>query len=283
MMEIDGHTGIMGLIGNPVEHTYSPLIQNTFARVMGVNMVYVPLGVREGLSEALKGAFAFGFAGMNVTVPYKLAVMPYLCGIDPAAERIGAVNTLVREEEGYRGYNTDVVGISATLERFGIDVCGRDCILIGAGGAARAVYDALSVAGADHIYLLNRSLSRARENFGSFPDVTILSLENYASIPAGKYFCVQCTSVGLPPDTGRTAIEDEDFYELVETGFDLIYNPEETEFMRRVRAHGGQAVNGMEMLLAQAAVSFALFTGTEVSEEAMEEARRALSEELCPS
>ncbi len=280
MQAVNGKTRITGLIGNPVEHTYSPLIQNIFAEALGVNVVYVPLGVREGLSEALKGAYAFGFAGMNVTVPYKLDVIPLLSGIDPAAEQIGAVNTLVYDEGGYKGYNTDAPGFLKALEHNGIDVRGRDCIMLGAGGASRAVYHSLHDSGADHIYILNRSLERARDNFEECSDVTILTPENFRSIPSGQYICIQCTSLGLPPEADRTLIEDGAFYEMVETGVDLIYNPAETEFMKRVRLAGGRAYNGMDMLLFQAAVSFELFTGVKVTGEAMEAAGLALSKVL---
>ncbi|MCR4909162.1 MAG: shikimate dehydrogenase [Lachnospiraceae bacterium] len=280
MRDIDGRTIITGLIGSPVEHTYSPLIQNTFAENLGVNAVYIPLGVKESLPDALKGAFAFGFAGMNVTVPYKQAVIPLLSGIDPVSERIGAVNTLVKDEEGYRGYNTDSTGFIRAMDKAGIDVRGRDCIILGAGGASRAVYDALHCSGADHVYVLNRSLDRARENFGQCSDVTLLSVRDYRSLPSGQYICIQCTPVGLYPDNDRTVIEDEAFYDLIEAGFDLVYRPARTEFMKRLERQGKKACNGLDMLLFQAAESFELFTGTKVTEEAMEAAEKALSKVL---
>ena len=277
-VNIDGRTKVWGLIGNPVEHTLSPFIQNTFAGITDINAVYVPLGVKEGLEEAVKGAHAFGFAGMNVTVPYKMEIMDCLSEIDEAAKNVGAVNTLKYTPEGYRGYNTDVIGFVRELEKFDISVAGQDVIVIGAGGASRAVCEGLRQLYVDHIYMLNRSLDKAREAYGDASDITLLGLEEYGRIPEGRYTCIQCTSVGLPGSEEHAAIEEDDFYSLVETGVDLIYNPSETFFMKKVKQNGGRAYNGLNMLVFQAVAAFELVHDTVLSEEAVNRVFEILKE-----
>ena len=154
MKKIDGKTRTCGLIGNPVEHTLSPLIHNTLAKDMEHNLVYVPFQVEaDAVGEAVKGAYALNLLGMNVTVPHKSAVIPYLKDIDELAGKIGAVNTLVRCEGGFKGYNTDMTGLKRAMESDGIVLEGEKVILLGAGGAARAVAFLCVHAGAEVVYL----------------------------------------------------------------------------------------------------------------------------------
>ena len=117
-MKIDGYTRTCGLFGNPVEHTMSPAIHNTLAKEMGLNLVYVPFRVPAGcMRQAVEGAFALNLLGCNVTIPYKTEVIPFLKEIDPLAERIGSVNTLVRLEDGFKGYNTDMTERMSPADR----------------------------------------------------------------------------------------------------------------------------------------------------------------------
>lgn len=137
---LNGHTRTCGLIGNPVAHTRSPLIQNHMARVLGQNLAYLPFPVAHGdLGAAVRGALALDFLGLNVTVPYKSEVIAHLAQIDPLAERIGAVNTLVRCPGGFKGYNTDMPGLYRAMRQDGVEAAGRDVVILGAGGVARAV------------------------------------------------------------------------------------------------------------------------------------------------
>ena len=140
MKDIGGTTKLCGLIGNPVGHTKSPAIHNLLAERTGFDLAYGAFPVPEGsLESAVKGAFALGIFGMNVTVPYKQEVIPFLCDIDPLAKKIGSVNTLVRCENGYKGYNTDMPGLMRAFESDGVDIKGEDIVVLGAGGVARAV------------------------------------------------------------------------------------------------------------------------------------------------
>lgn len=161
-MIIDGHTRTCGLLGNPVEHTLSPVIHNTLAEKFSHNLVYVPFLVEEGQAlAAIKGAYDLHILGLNVTVPFKSAVLPGLVEMDPMAEQIGAVNTLVRTEGGFKGYNTDMPGLYRAMAGEGIKLAGEEVILLGAGGAARAVAFLCAAKGVSRVYLLNRSLEKA--------------------------------------------------------------------------------------------------------------------------
>ncbi len=272
-MEINGRTRTCGLIGNPVEHTLSPLIHNTLAARLGQELVYVPFHVEQGrLAEAVKGAEALNILGLNVTVPYKSEVIACLAEIDGLARNIGAVNTLVRTTDGYKGYNTDMEGLYRAMQSEGIKIEGEQIILLGAGGAARAVAWLCAAKGAEKVYLLNRTLDRAQTvaeevNASAGREaVRPMRLADYAVIPEGKYLAIQGTSVGLSPNNEDVVIADAAFYEKVHTGFDLIYNPWETKFMRLVKAHGGRAYNGLKMLLYQGIIAYELWNGVEVSE-----------------
>ena len=162
--DINGYTRTCGLIGNPVEHTLSPVIHNTLSMVLGENLAYVPFHVENGrLEDAVKGAFALNLLGLNVTVPYKSDVIPYLTDIDPLAENIGAVNTLVRTETGYKGYNTDMPGLYRAMCEDGVKVKGEKVLILGAGGVARAVAMLLLDKGAREAILLNRTVQKAQE------------------------------------------------------------------------------------------------------------------------
>lgn len=278
-MTINGKTMVLGLMGDPVEHTLSPVIHNAFSEADRINAVYEAFHVKKGDTEnAVKGGFSLGIQGFNVTVPHKEDVIPYLKDIDPAAKRIGAVNTLVRTDDGYKGYNTDYLGIMRQIKECGFDIKNENVMMIGAGGAANACLAALFELGASKVYILNRSVEKAEDKFGSDERVEVLPLDGFADIPGEGLFCLQCTSVGLSPDTNRAAIEDDGFYKKIDRAIDIIYNPAETLFMRKVREQGGRAENGMYMLLYQALISYKLFTGHEPGEEALMLAERALYE-----
>lgn len=287
-MEITGTTKICGLIGNPVAHTLSPLIQNTLAEDLGQNLVYVPLPVAEDPGAAVRGCFAMGFAGMNVTVPYKQAVIPYLTELDAFAGKIGAVNTLVRMEDqkGYKGYNTDVLGLRRALVREHADLRGRSVVLTGAGGAARAAGFCIADAGAENLVILNRTEEKAAmlasEIGAAFPHVHVTSgctadAGKPGRLPEGRIIAIQSTSAGLSPDIGSTPIEDPAFFEKVEYAFDLIYRPAETTFLRLTREAGGRTANGLKMLLWQGIASFELWTGLEVSDTEAEHVEAILT------
>lgn len=274
-MKIDGYTRTCGLIGNPVEHTMSPAIHNTLAQAMGENLVYVPFHVpEECVEEAVKGAWALNLLGCNVTVPYKSRVIPFLKEVDPLAERIGAVNTLVRAEGGFRGYNTDMPGLYRAMCEDGIEIEGEKVLILGAGGVARAVAMLLLQKGAEQILILNRTLEKAEKlakEVNGFTDRQVaqaLPLADYGLLPeGGKYLAIQATNVGMFPQAEDVVIDIPAFYEKIHTGYDLIFNPAKTRFMSLVEESGGRAYNGLKMLLYQGIIAYELWTGTKVDSE----------------
>lgn len=286
-MEINGHTRLCGLIGNPVEHTLSPTIHNTLAQMEGHNLVYVPFHVEHGyLEDAVRGAYGLNVLGMNVTVPYKSDVMASLKEVDGLAEKIGAVNTLVRTEGGYKGYNTDILGLYRAMCSEGIKLEGEEVVLLGAGGAARAVAFLCIEKGARKVYLLNRSLEKAKavaeevnKAFGK-ESVVPMEIADYDKLPDGKYLAIQGTSVGLHPNVEDVVIENEAFYQKIHTGYDLIYKPAETKFMKLIKKNGGQAYNGLKMLLYQGIIAYELWNQIEVSEEKAEEIYKILQKKV---
>lgn len=275
MRQINGHTRTCGLIGNPVEHTLSPVLHNTLAEHMGQELCYVPLKVEDGaLEAAVKGAYALNFLGTNVTVPYKSDVIPYLKEIDPLAEKIGAVNTLVRIDGGFKGYNTDMPGLYRAMCSDGVRIEGEKVLILGAGGVARAVAVLLADKGAAQIVLLNRTVEKAQriaEEVNAFAGKEIafaMANEDYIKLPAKeRYLVIQATSVGMHPNVSDVVITDKAFYEKVHTGYDLIFNPSETRFMQLVKQAGGKAYNGAKMLLYQGVIAYEYWTGTTVSDE----------------
>lgn len=273
-MVYNGHTRTCGLIGNPVEHTLSPLLHNYLAEETDINMVYVPFHVESGcLEDAIKGAFALNMLGCNVTVPYKSDVIPYLVDIDDMAKRIGAVNTLVRRENGYKGYNTDMPGLFRAMESDGICLKGRICVILGAGGVARAVAVMLLEKGAQKVYMLNRTLERAVavaeevNAMAGYTFVEAMALAEYKNLPEGKFLVIQATNIGMHPNVEDVVISEADFYEKVEIGYDLIFNPGNTKFMQMTAQAGGKAYNGAKMLVYQGVVSFELWNNVHISEK----------------
>ena len=270
---MNAKTKLCCLLGNPVEHSISPLIHNTLAERLNINIAYTAFKVQEsGLSDAVKGAKALGILGMNITVPHKCNVIEFLDEVDELATRIGAVNTIVTTPNGYKGYNTDIIGLKRQLDEENIAINGKDIIILGAGGASRAITYMCAKEGASKIWLLNRTLNNAKELADEvnsyFGDVVFpMTLDEYSSIPKGKYPVIQTTSVGLSPNSNVAPIEEEAFYDLVEAGVDIIFNPSKTKFMKLCEEHGARAYNGLKMLLYQGIAAFELWNNVTVSDE----------------
>lgn len=285
-MEISGKTKVMGLIGNPVEHTLSPVIHNTIAKHMGENMAYLPFPVKEDVGAAVKGAYALGILGMNVTVPYKSDVIEHLVSMDEQAAIIGAVNTLVKTEGGFKGYNTDLPGLYRAIKSEGIDVEGARVMILGAGGAARAAAFMCAFYHAKEVYILNRTVEKAvrvaeevKEKTG-FSSIAALALSDYEQIPGDGFLVLQATKVGLYPKVEDTPVCERAFFNKVEVVYDLIYTPAETMFMRLAKEHGVKAYNGLKMLLYQGVAAYEKWNGTEVPDEIVQKAYEALEKEL---
>lgn len=287
-MNINAKTKVCGLIGYPIGHTMSPVIHNYLAAKYGHNLVYVPLQVENGkLEAAVKGADAYDFLGMNVTVPYKAEVLKHLTEIDSLAESIGAVNTLVRTEGGYKGYNTDMPGLYRAMLSDGMEIEDREVVILGAGGVARAVAILLLQKKAKKIHIMNRTIEKAQMiadeiNKKAGKDIcTAYELNGYKKLDKScKYVAVQATNVGMYPETDNVVIEDTEFYQMIEYGYDLIYNPVQTKFMQCVKNAGGKSFNGLKMLLYQGIIAYELWNGISITEETALEVYDKLKKEL---
>lgn len=270
-MNINGSTTVLGIFGNPIKHTFSPDIHNYLSKKLELNNIYVPFPVTD-IEDAVKGAFSMGIKGLNVTVPFKEAVMPFLSLIDEDAKRIGAVNTLVRTDKGFKGFNTDMPGLGRALRSYNEALEGKNVIILGAGGAARAVAYLAQKENASSIYLVNRTFDKAKnlcdeinELFGNEKIVPVAAAE-YSLIPKAEYTMIQCTSLGLNINDGLL-IEDDSFYEMASYGYDLIYNPCVTPFIDKLKRKGIKADNGLKMLTYQAIIAYELWNDIKVDDK----------------
>jgi len=274
---IDGHTRLVGLIGWPVEHTLSPAMHNAAFEALGLNWCYVPLAVAPGQVEpAVRGLAALGFRGANVTVPHKRAVMAALDDIAPSARAFGAVNTIVvgRDESGavsLRGYNTDAGGFVDALRAGGFEPEeGGDVVVVGAGGAARAVVDGLLQSGGGAITVLNRTLGRAvalTSDLGArSPDAARLralplTTETLVESARRAGLLVNTTTVGMWPHVADSIWPEDVPVPHHLSVFDLVYNPAETRLLRQAAVSGARPIGGLGMLVGQGARSFEMWTG----------------------
>ena len=287
MIDINGTSRVCGLIGNPVGHSISPVIHNSLAQLMDMNMVYTTFKVEKGdVVTAVNGAYALNILGLNVTVPHKQAVMESLVDIDPLAKAIGAVNTLVRTDKGYKGYNTDILGLERELIDEGVVLLGSRCVILGAGGAARAIAFLCAKSGAKEIYMLNRTKEKAYDIAKAVNDyfgkecIKPMLISEYDKLEADDYVVIQTTSVGLYPNVDDVVIDDEAFYKKAAVGVDIIYNPGETMFMKLIKAQGKKAYNGLKMLLYQGVSAYELWNDCKITKEEADEVYKCLQKEL---
>ncbi len=257
-------TTVVGVIGDPVAHSLSPLLHNTAFAELAVDWVSVGFRVRGGrTAEALEGARALGVRGLSVTMPHKAEVARLVPALSPLAQRLGAVNCLVDTGEAWRGENTDGAGLLAALHhRDGFVPTGCRCLVVGAGGAARAVVAALADAGAAEVIVVNRSPQRAAAA------VALAGTAGRAGGPEDATACdlvVNATPLGMAgtgADAGPWPVDPT----LLRPGqmvVDLIYHPSETPWMAAARAQGATVDNGLGMLVHQAALQLAAWTGLE--------------------
>jgi shikimate dehydrogenase len=251
----DANTKICCLIGDPVEHSLSPLIHNAAYKALGLNYSYISLRSRDTLG-AMATVRANGIRGASVTTPHKVAVMEYLDRLDPTAQRIGAVNTVVNDNGRLIGYNTDGSGALRALEEV-TSVSGKNIVLIGGGGAALAIAAALKEKDVK-LTILNRTESKASQLANK---VGAEEYGNLNKIPlvAEADILINATTVGMTK-TGETIVSQKFLHDRL-TVFDIVYNPKETRLLREAIEKGCNIVYGYKMLLYQAAQQFELFTG----------------------
>ena len=255
---------IAGVIGWPIAQSRSPVLHGHWLAQYGIRGAYLPLPVRaEALPDAIRGLRALGFSGCNVTIPHKLGVLKLVDQVDPVAQRIGAVNTVVVQDDGtLSGFNTDAYGYLASLRDVQPEfrAGAGPVVVLGAGGAARAVVVSLLDDGAQEIRLTNRTAERAQELARIAPSrISVVGWEQRDSALNGAALLVNTTSqgmVGYPPlDIALDALPKTAMVS------DIVYNPLETPLLAAARKRGNLAVDGLGMLLHQAVPAFEAFYG----------------------
>ncbi|NIP30830.1 MAG: shikimate dehydrogenase [Candidatus Dadabacteria bacterium] len=280
-MNIKATTKIYGIFGHPVSHSLSPVMHNSAFEELGLDCVYVALDIDPAnVSHAVESIRFLNLYGINVTIPHKQAVIPYLDEISDEARLIGAVNTIKNEKGVLRGFNTDVGGVlRAMKENVNYSPEGTTALLVGAGGAARAVICGLCLNNAKKIYLVNRTLEKAEnlssEFLNNFSSIEIIPIElnDSASVAqALKYsdILINSSSAGMENNNPLDLpIEKLNKDSVV---YDLVYKPMITPLVEAAREHGYKAESGLSMLLYQGVEAFEIWTGKDAPVEIMREA-----------
>jgi shikimate dehydrogenase len=281
---ISGQTIICGIIGDPLGHTMSPAMHNAAFKSLGLNYVYVPFKVKSmELRKAIEGIRGLNLRGVNVTIPHKVAVVQLLDKLDPLAERIGAVNTIINDEGILTGYNTDATGFLQTLHDRNVEPAEKKVLLLGAGGAARAIGHILTREKAK-VTILNRKqdlswaedlAARLSRNYKTDVKALELTPENLKKAISNAEILVNATSLGMSPEIDATPVPAE-LLRADLTVFDVVYNPLQTRLLREAKAAGAKTIDGLEMLVRQGAVSFEIWTAVKPPVDVMREAALSL-------
>ncbi len=279
-MDISGKTRVCAIIGDPVEHSLSPAMQNAAFKKMKLNLVYMAFTVtRSELKEAIQSARILGFRGLNVTMPHKNAVMKYLDEIDPMAKSIGAVNTILNHGGKLVGFNTDGVGAVRALKENGVSLERKKMILLGAGGAAKAIaFQAAQEV--KKLVILNRTFEKAEElaealqkKVGEKVEGKEFSAKVLKEEMKNANILVNATSVGMHPNVSKSLVPRTVLRPNL-CVLDIVYNPLETKLVMDAEAAGAKVVSGLEMLIYQGAVSFEIWTKQPAPVEVMWEAAK---------
>jgi len=266
---ISGKTQVCGVIGDPIEHTMSPVMHNAAFGELGLDYVYVAFRVKSNeLAGAIEGMRALNIKGLNVTIPHKVAIIPLLDSLDPLAEKIGAVNTIVNRDGVLKGHNTDASGFLQALRDKGVTPEGKNVVILGAGGAARAISFILAEKKAN-LLILNRleemdwaeELARKISSvFGQEVRALELKEANLRTALDKAELLVNATSVGMSPNTDLTPVSAGLLRpDLVI--FDIVYNPIKTRLTTEASQAGCETVMGLDMLVWQGALAFEMWTG----------------------
>lgn len=276
-MPIDTGTRLVGLLGRPLGHSFSPAMHNRAFQALGLNYCYLPIEVTDNdLQIVAAGIARMNFAGYNVTIPHKIRIMDCLDAVDPLARAIGAVNTVTLQNGRSTGYNTDGIGFLRSLEEgVGLSVVDKAVLVLGCGGAARAIAMTLAGRGASRIVICNRTQEKAQS---LAREVNQQGRDCCQAIPMHSApletalrdtdILINTTSVGMHPDAQQMPIAEG----LVHEGLvvcDIVYNPRQTSLLKLARQKGCRTVEGIGMLVYQGAAAFRLWTGREAPVDAM--------------
>lgn len=281
MQPVTGKTKLLGIIGDPVEHSCSPVMQNAGINYLGLDYIYVPFPVKKAnLKQAIEGFSAIGLVGFNVTIPHKQAIIPLLSKTTPTAQAIGAVNTVWHTEEGWKGENTDVTGFIAPLEAMDLDWSEVTPVVLGNGGAARAVVAGLAKLGCQEINVVGRNqdnLDIFSKSWENSPEITQLienkllkthTWQNLSGLLPSADLIVNATPLGMKSDDDSSNVDKSPIEaKLMEKlksnaiAYDLIYKPRPTRFLSLAQQQGATIIDGTEMLVQQGASALEIWLG----------------------
>lgn len=272
---------LTGVFGDPVDDNPTGVVEEAGFQAAGLNYRYLTIRIRDGeLKEAMDAVRALHMKGINLTMPHKVKVLPYLDELSKAASIIGAVNTVVQKEGRLFGENTDGKGFLKALMDNDASPRGKHITILGAGGAARAIAVECALAGASRITVVNRSEAKGRELAALIQektpaDAAYLPWTSNFRIPEDTQILIQATNIGLAPDV--TGIPDLDYTSIRPdmVASDVVFNPPETPFLKKAAERGAKTINGLGMLVNQAALNFTLWTDTEAPYEVMYQALQA--------
>lgn len=277
-MKIKGSTNIVGLIGHPVEHSFSPPMHNAAFDALNMDYAYVAFDVNPNdLKSAIEGAESLNIKGFNVTIPHKVDVMQYLDELDEVARLIGAVNTI--DFKNLKGYNTDGIGAVKAIEEV-TSIKNKNVVVAGAGGASRAISFYIAKYGAESLTILNRNQAKAESLASDVSDSGLIGEVAYDSINAiGNYMegadvLIDTTPLGMHPNISDEPIVKADMMDEDLVVFDAVYNPNETVLIKEAIKANAKPVYGIKMLLYQGAESFKIWTGKTAPVDVMEKALR---------
>ncbi len=260
---------IYGVLGYPLRHSMSPMLHNLAYKIIGFNGIYTKFETQD-LHSAIVGVRALGVKGLSVTIPYKIDIIPYLDYLDPMANKIGAVNTVINRDGKLYGYNTDATGSIKAISEV-IDPSGTRILIIGAGGSARALAVALSPF-TSHIYIINRHIKKAQE-LAAIVNCNVLNKQDMSSLSFD--LVINTTPIGMFPNNDEIYIDPT----IIQSNLfmDIVYNPLVTKFLKIANEKGAKIIPGYKMFLFQAAEQIRMFTGVEPPLQILEE---SLIEEL---
>lgn len=278
---ITGTTKLLGVIGDPIEHSLSPIMHNAALAEMGLNFVYVPFRIApENLKAAIAGFEAIHVHGFSITIPHKQAIMPLLSDVTEVARAIGAVNTVWRTEQGWSGTNTDVFGFLAPLRALSQSWNQSVAVILGNGGAARAVVAGCAQLGFAEIHVVGRNAQKLEIFLQSWAIPLKVHLwDQLPDLIAQADLLVNTTPIGMSPQVAQSPLTDSEADRLKPgvIAYDLIYVPNPTRFLQQVKQRGGTAIDGLEMLVQQGAAALEIWTQQQVPVETM---RRSLRQHL---
>lgn len=277
-MTITGKTRVCGVIGEPIEHTLSPLMHNAAFETLRLDYVFLAFRVKPAeVESAVNGMRALNIRGLNITMPHKSTIIKHLDRVDLSAQIVNSVNTVLNKENLLFGFNTDGVGALKALKENGVELKGRKVLLLGAGGAARAIAYTMAKE-ADELAVLNRTVKQAQalaklleKSFNKKISTGSLSPTDIQSNLKDSDILINATSVGMKPRAEESPVP----LKLLRSNLavmDIVYNPLETKLAKDSKAAGARVVSGVEMLIYQGAASFELWTGKSAPIEVMRQA-----------